>query len=356
MSRIVLRLAVAALLLLLVGLAIAWLGGAFHEKVDDAAGAPRGAAAPRAVGAAVLSDVRLLRVPRVEQAVGSVRAVHETDVASRVLAAVLEIVVRAGDAVERGAVVARLDDDALRARVRQAEAELDSARAVLERARTEADRLGVLIERGAVSKSERDDAETAVRTTQAAAERAQRALDETSAALAHTTIHAPLSGVVVERHVEPGDTVAPGQRILTIYDPEHMQLVAGVRESLARRLRVGAPIPVRIDALDLVCEGTISEIVPRADEVSRTFDVKVTGPCPPGVYSGMFGRLLVPLGEEEVLVAPASAVREIGQLRLVDVAEGGVLRRRAVRLGRVFGDEVEVLAGLRAGERVVLVQ
>jgi multidrug efflux pump subunit AcrA (membrane-fusion protein) len=110
----------------------------------------------------------------------------------------------------------------------------------------------------------------------------------------------------------------------------------------------------------------VSEIVPEAQSASRTFAVKVTGPCPPGVYSGMFGRLLIPLGDEDVLVIPRAAVRRVGQLDIVDVAEpaGGapdgkgrlVLRRRIVQLGRDFDDQVQVLSGLRVDEQVALAQ
>ena len=89
----------------------------------------------------------------------------------------------------------------------------------------------------------------------------------------------------------------------------------------------------------------------------------VTGPCPDGVYAGMFGRLLLPLGEEKVVVIPARAVRRVGQLDLVDVVLGDGARSadtergstlRTVRLGRTLGDEVEVLSGLRVGESVVV--
>ncbi len=352
--RVALKILSGVLLLALVAVAIAWLAGGFHPKVGDDGRAA--AVALRPVGDASLAAVRVRSVPLIEQAVGSVRAVHETAVASRVLAVVLELTVRAGDRVEKGQVVARLDDDALRARKRRAEAELDGALAVLARAETALKRTRSLVEDGAASTSELDDAMTATQTASSIVERARRTLDEAATALGYATIKAPMDGVVIDRATEPGDTVAPGQTILTVYDPTKMELVAGVRESLTSLLAVGDSIAVRIDALGLECEGTISEIVPRAEEASRSFDVKVTGPCPPGVYAGMFGRLLIPLGEEDVVVAPAAAVREVGQLRLVDVADGGVLRRRAVRLGRRFGDEVEVLSGLRVGERVALVR
>jgi hypothetical protein len=123
---------------------------------------------------------------------------------------------------------------------------------------------------------------------------------------------------------------------------------------LAHRLKVGQPIGVRVDALDKVCSGTVSEIVPEAQSASRAFQVKVTGPCPAGIYSGMFGRIIIPLEDEQVLVVPRQAVRNVGQLELVEVIEGGQAFRRAVRTGRTLGKDVEVLSGLRQGEEVAL--
>jgi multidrug efflux pump subunit AcrA (membrane-fusion protein) len=133
-----------------------------------------------------------------------------------------------------------------------------------------------------------------------------------------------------------------------------MQLVASVRESLEQRLQVGQSIGVQLEKFNKQCKGTISEIVPEAQSASRSFQVKVTGPCPPGIYSGMFGRILIPLEEEDVLVIPRRAVQNIGQLELVEVVDHGQVARRSIRTGRTFDDDVEVLSGLQEGEQVVL--
>src|SRR5262249_10914541 len=124
------------------------------------------------------------------------------------------------------------------------------------------------------------------------------------------------------------------------------------RESLAHRLKVGQKIEVQIENFNVQRTGTISEIVPKAESSSRAFQVKITGRCPEGIYSGMFGRILIPLDEEQGLVIPRQAVQSVGQLELVNVAEHGAVSRRAVRLGRTIGEDVEVLSGLRAGESV----
>jgi multidrug efflux pump subunit AcrA (membrane-fusion protein) len=133
-----------------------------------------------------------------------------------------------------------------------------------------------------------------------------------------------------------------------------MQMVVTVRESLAQRLAVGQKVRGRLEALKHDCEATISEIVPEAQAASRSFTVKVTGPCPPGVYSGMFGRIFIPLEDEELVVVPTAAVFKVGQLDMVDVVVDGTVRRRSVQLGRKLDRDYEVLAGLTPGEKVVL--
>ena len=168
------------------------------------------------------------------------------------------------------------------------------------------------------------------------------------------TVRSPLDGIVTDKKIDVGDMVTPGQVLLTLFDPKQMQLVASVRESLAYKLQIGQNIGVQVEVLKKICSGTVSEIVPEAQSASRTFQVKVTGPCPAGIYTGMFGRILIPLQEEQVLVIPRRAVRNVGQLELVDVMENGQVNRRAIRTGRPIEDDVEVLSGLSEGEEVVV--
>lgn len=338
-------------------LLLLWLAGFFEVKIGP--GHAEAAAAERPVGAARLVEARLVKMPAIETAVGTVRAVHETALAAKILAKVETVNVQAGQRVARGDVLLQLDDEDLEARARQAAAAVEAAEARLEQARFEHERVKALFERGNETRLELDRRETALRAAQAELEQARQALRETETNVAYAVIRSPIDGVVIDKQVEAGDTATPGQVLLTLYDPDRMQLVASVRESLTQRLEVGQQIAVRIDALHRTCDGTISEIVPEAESASRTFQVKVTGPCPPGVYSGMFGRLLIPLDAEDVLLIPRAAVRKVGQLDVVEVAageQGGALtlRRRSVQLGRSFDDDVEVLAGLRPGERVAV--
>lgn len=342
---------VALVFLLVVVLLMMWLMGVFHSKVSGmASDTPQS----RPIGNARLEPARLIRVPASETAVGSIRAVHETSAASKLLAKVVAVNVKAGQVVRKDDVLVQLDDTQLKARRQQASASTDAARAAYEQAKIEMDRVQQLFKQNAASQIELDRIETAFKSAAAELQRAEQGLKEADTFLSYTSILSPMDGIVVDKKVDAGDTAQPGQVLLTLYDPTRMQLVASVRESLAQRMKVGNNIGVRVDSLSLDCEGQISEIVPESESASRTFSVKVIGPCPPGVYAGMFGRLVIPLDEEEVLVIPQSAVRRVGQLEVVDVADGDGLKRRAVQLGRSLGEQVQVLSGLREGEKVAV--
>jgi len=344
--------------LVVVVLLMVWLAGGFHRKIDRSSSQSQAASGPPSEpsAGAETAQVRLMQVPRVEQAVGTVRAVHETAVAAKLLAKIMEVNITAGQTVHKGDVLIRLDDEDLAARVEQAQSSASAARSARDQARIEYDRIRQLMEQAAASQIEWDRVQSALKTAEAELQRAEQAVNESRTVFGYATIRAPLDGVVIDKRVEVGDTATPGQILLTLYDPTRMQLVASVRESLTRRLQVGQTIGVNIETIGHTCDGQVSEIVPEAEAASRTFLVKVTGPCPPGVYTGMFGRLLIPLDDESVLVIPRSAVEQVGQLELVQVVEDDRLRRRAVKLGRHLGDEVEVLSGLREGERVVVRQ
>ncbi len=235
------------------------------------------------------------------------------------MARVLEVNVVAGKAVQAGDVLVRLSDEEQQSRVRQAEADRDLREAEYRLAKNDLDRASQLVRSQAISQSEFDAARTRLQTTDAYLNRASRAVEEAKVYLDYTTVVAPFSGTVVDKAVQPGDTVSPGQTLLTLYDPHQMQLVANVRESLALKLKVGQQLPAELETLGLKCFATVSEVVPKADTSSRSFEVKVTGPCPDGVYSGMFGRLLLPLENEQLLLVPAQA---IGSSRTTDFCSG----------------------------------
>jgi RND family efflux transporter MFP subunit len=350
------------ILLSLVGLiilvvVIAWLSGVFKPKV-----VPGRVDADRPVAEGEVVPVETRTLAEVTRAVGTIRAVHETEVGSRLLAPVEAVHVTAGQRVSEGEVLVELDEADLLARKRQAESTLDARQARLTKVADDLEKVQRLHERGAATEQELTDARRAVEIAQAEVANAEQQLAEVQTQLDYATIRAPFDAVVIEKLVEAGDLARPGDTLVTLYDPDRLQLVAPVPERLALGLSVGDTIEVEIEAIDMRCHGEVSEIVPQASPASRSLLVKVTGPCPPGVYSGMFGRMMIPSGERQQLLVPVTAVRRVGQLEMVQAVreegaeEGGrqlVARRHFVRTGARINDLVEVLSGLEPGDRVL---
>lgn len=342
-------------------LALAAVGLAALVLWQSGAGRPRepgltGTAGPVRRAAAELPTVAVVRrtVAQTAEAVGTVRAVVSTTVSSKATGRVRELRVRAGERIERGQVLVVLSGEEARARVAQARAGLAAAEAASAEADRDYDRFRQLAAEQAATRRELEAAEARARVAQARVREARSALREAEALASDLVVRAPLTGVVADTQIDPGELAVPGRSLLTLYDPRRLRLEAFVREELGRRLAPGEPVEVSIDALGATLDGSIEVVVPQADPASRAFLAKVALAPHPALYPGMFGRLRFPIGSTEILAVPRRAVQLIGQLETVEVVEGGAVRTRQVRTGKAYGEVVEILAGLDAGERVVL--
>lgn len=347
------RLVEGAVGVALLMLAVLWLSGWFGARVAPGSVEPparRMAPDDRVVAAELREE------PATEWTSGTVASARRTAVSSRVLARIERIAVRAGSVVEEGDLLVVLDDRDLRARLGEVEEQLRAARARLELAEISHQRAEELYRQGVGTKQRLDQATSELRSARAAVRALERALEEARAARSHTRIHAPVSGRVVDRLAEPGDTALPGQPLLRIYDPTLLRVEVPVRESLAVDLRLGQGLAVEVPALSARLEGTVDELVPFAEPGARTLLVKVRLPRTASrLVAGMYARVGVPAGTLRRVLVPASAVEEIGQLEFVEVVDPeGRLERRLVTTGGRLGEDVEVLSGLRAGERVRL--
>ncbi len=329
-----------------------YMSGAFRAKVEPGTIVPPVNLATDQPKAVVH---RIVDVER-NEVVGTLRAVRRAEVSPKVMATVEEVTVRAGDTVKKGDVLVRLDDRDQRARLEQAEQQVLAAEANLERAENDYNRFKDLLEQKVATQQEFDEKAAQYRVAQAELKGAAEAASEAKTMLSYTVIEAPFDGIVVDKLVDIGDTASPGKNLMTLYNPSQLRLEAAVPETLAGGVAVGNPLAVRIDSLDLTLEGTVSEIVPMAEAASRSVLVKVDVLEDPRMVEGQFGRLLIPARERIRYCVPMSAVREVGQLRFVDVVTSeSTIDRRQVTLGEHSEmGRIEVLSGLEAGEVVLL--
>ena len=330
-----------------------------------------------------LSTVMAERVslPRQHEAVGTVKARTDTRVEAQVTGRVLKVLVRPGDKVKAGDELVVLDNQASQARLdrskqaqasatsmtRQARDGLAAAKAAHAKAESTYKRMSTLFDQKVVTAEEVEKAESAylqakaalgqaeqgVAGAEARAREAGKVVEEAAIGLGYTTITAQEPGEVAKRLVEPGDLAFPGKELLSLQTGGSLQLEAMVRESLIGRVSLHDALSVKVTALgDGLLSGEVVEIEPLADPVTRSFLVKVRLPEEPGLYPGMFGRLLVPLGREEVVLVPREAVTRVGQLETVLVETGKGWQPVYVRTGRTHEGRVEVLSGLSGGEKI----
>lgn len=319
--------------------------------------------------------------PSIYEATGTVRARTSTVIAARLLGYVREVKVQAGDRVREGQLLVTLDARDLDVNSRRAEAALDEvrssapeadsavtgAKAQLDLAQTTFNRMQDLWNKKSISNQEFDEASARLKSAQAAYEmarsrrtqldaqaaRVQQEVRVTDVARSYAEIVAPFAGIVTAKSVDPGTLAQPGAPLLTIEREGAYRLEASVEESRLPAIRVGQPVSVALNGLDRTLEARVSEIVPAVDAASRSYTVKIDLPAVPALRSGAFGRALFSLGSRSPLTIPAAAVTERGQLQSVLVAENGVAHTRMITTGQKATDQMEVLSGLTAGEKVI---
>lgn len=336
--------AIAGLLLV-----IAWMAGAFRDKVEPGV-APAGSGQPPAGAAAVMAE----EVELTEPVPATISARQATTISSRIIARITRIHVRAGDTVNQGQLLLELERSDLESRLSQARERVHAVRARLTEAKLSLERAQNLHAQGLVAKAALDEARASHDSLNAELATAERAVEEAQVAISYTNIISPIDGRVIDRFAEPGDTASPGTRLLSLYNPLSLRIEAAVRESLALPLQLGQPLTVEIPALERRLGSQIEELVPAADPGSRSFLVKAHVEYQEDLLPGMYARLLIPAGTERRLLVPASLTRRYGQLDMVWVWRDGSAERRFVRLGRQDpAGRVEVLSGLREGELLV---
>ncbi|MGA3092912.1 MAG: efflux RND transporter periplasmic adaptor subunit [Terriglobales bacterium] len=345
------------------------LAGASLAGCSNSNEKTRTAPSPETVRDIPVLAVQQANVPDLLEAVGTVRAAQTSDAASQMMGTIVEIRAHEGDYVQRGQVLAVTDDSQPRAAVDRATAaelaaqqQLVGADSDLALAESTLERYQTLFEKKSVSSQEFDEVKARQQAAlahrdmaKAGQAQAQAALSQARASLDYTRIRAPFDGVVTEKKADSGTLASPGMTIFTVEDVRRYRLEATVNENDIQYVRTGEQVSVVIDALDNAdLRGKVVQIVPAADAASRTFLVKIDLPTDTRLRSGLFGRAQFSRGERRVLMIPRSAVVDRGQLQGIYVLDQNkVASLRYITLGKASGAEVEVLAGLQDGERLV---
>jgi RND family efflux transporter MFP subunit len=350
---------------LLVGLALLIAGGgttAVALKLGKSDQAARKDIAPLEFTARDLVQVAPHRLAVELTFPGNVQAVAQTTVRAKLSAEVRRVLVREGDRVSAGQVIAEFDTSQLRAQMAERAAALESARAQMAQSERTRESNAQLIKQNFISQSAFDTADAAHRAQAANVEAAQAQMAQIQLQLADAVVRAPIAGQIARRNVQPGEKVGFDAPLMTIVDLAELEVQAQAPVSDVAQVARGAQVGIEIEGLaDRNFAGVVERINPAAEPGSRTIHVYVSlknERMDQGwlLKAGMFARVHLHVGgDREVAALPLSAIRADSGQPSVWVIADGKLARRTVELGR--RDEraqlVEIVSGVTPTDRVL---
>jgi RND family efflux transporter MFP subunit len=288
---------------------------------------------------------------------GTLQALKQSTVAAQVGGNVVQLAVKAGDRVKAGALLARIDARELQTGMAVGEAGVAQAAASLAQAQQNLNRTRELRAQGFISQAALDLAQTQSDAAQASHRQAQAGRSQASLTLSFAHVTAPFDAIVLSTQVEAGDLAMPGRPLVTLYAPDRLRAVVQVPLSRAGTARAATTTEVALPDGRLVAP-TLRTELPGTDAVSQTVEwrldlppAQTTGLTPGQPVQVRFAGGASTAGAGR-LVVPQGAVLQRGELTAVYVAQGERFLLKAVRLGARQGEGVEVLAGLKAGERI----
>jgi len=289
---------------------------------------------------------------------GLVEAPDVSFVAAEVPGLLVELEVREGERVERGAVLAKLRPRQIELALEAAKARLDEARSREKLAKRQLERSRELFAFEVISNDELDDSETELDAWRARAAQESAAIAQLEDRLSQTVIRAPFRGVVARELADLGEWVAVGDPLFELVSLDDLRVDVPVPEQHFATIAPGAAAEVRFEALPgEVLTGRIAAIIPRAGEQARSFPVKVAIPNPGGrIAVGMLAEVLLPTrGARQGTIVPKDAVVSSGrESTLFVVGEGDVVRRVPVTLGQGVSGWIEVDGNVQPGDKVVM--
>src|SRR5690606_22741323 len=318
-------------------------------------------AASLLLGSTAFAELRTVTVqadgqPSTSGHEGVVQAIRQTLITAQVAGAVQEIRVQVGDRVGAGQVLLRLDARAAEQSASASAAQVRAAQAVEQEAERELARQRQLLEADYISQAAFDRAEARHKAARAEAAALRAAAEASRTQSDFYVLRAPYDGVVSAIPVSLGDMAMPGRPLLTLYDPTALRVSVQVPQAVAASAPAELSARLELAGLDTPVTPRRVQWLPSVDPTTHTVELRLELPAELRVLPGTFARARLNLtGESDRLYIPRTAVLRRAELTAVYVLDAQQRPRlRQVRLGPQQGDQVEVLSGLAAGERVAL--
>lgn len=292
------------------------------------------------------------------EAIGTLNPDEDVMVSSEIGGILRSVRVDEGTEVSRGMTLAMISDTDYRLEVKRAEAALRQAEATLANTRLEYQRKEALYREELVTKQQFDDVSTRLSLAAAEMEKARATLSLAGEKLSKTSIYSPLNGVIKEKKVSAGDYVKDGTPLFEIIRVDPLKLNFTVNEKDVGKIKVGQDVSFKIDTIpDKVFAGRVSIVYPHLEERTRTLQVEAKVPNSHRLLKpGLFVKVTVYTGDlKDVIVVPITSILyEEAKISLF-IVEGDRAREKEVKIGRKYGELLEIVEGLQGKEMVVVV-
>ena len=295
---------------------------------------------------------------------GKIEAENSANLSTRMMGYVTKVHVKVGQNVKAGQLLVSVNSTDLQAKKAQVDASIIQAQAAYNNAKKDYDRFVNLFAQQSASQKELDDMTARYEMAKAGLEAAKQMRNEIQAQFSYSNITAPFSGVVTNTFVKEGDMANPGMPLVSVEGASQLQVTAMVSESDIAQVKQGMNVKVNIKSLNKIVTGNVSEVSLSAKNTGGQYLVKVNlNQTDKSILSGMFVNVQFPVeksktvstnSSDRVLIPTAALVKQ-GQLTgIYTVGSNNVAILRWLRIGKTFGDQVEVLSGLTANEAYIV--
>lgn len=288
---------------------------------------------------------------------GTIKAVRSAVVKARVAGELQGLVVREGDTVQAGALLAQIDPTEYAARLQQAQLQADAAKTQVEIAQRAFDNNQALVKQGFISATSLDTSAASLAGAQASYRAALAGADVARKALEDTHLRAPLAGLVSQRLAQPGERVSVDARIVEIVDLARLELEATVTPAESVAVRIGQTAQITVEGMTQAVKASVVRINPSTSAGSRAVTVYLALDPTPGLRHGLYAQGALQLGSQQGLAVPLTAVRTDKPAPYVQVLSNGTVAHANVTLGsrsEVDGQTLVAVTGLAEGSQVLV--
>ena len=290
---------------------------------------------------------------------GKIQATNSADLSTRMMGYVNSVHVNVGDKVRKGQLLVSINNSDLQAKRAQVNAGITEATAAFNNAQKDYNRFKNLFADNSASQKEMDDMTANFEMAKARLESANQMKNEVNAQFAYSNITAPFSGTVTSKNVEAGNMANPGMPLISIETPGHFEVMAMVPETEISEIKKGTTVDVLVKSINQILKGQVTEVSTSAKNTGGQYLVKIDlDKTDANILSGMFTTVQFPIERKAastMVLIPIQAIITNGQLSGVyTVSQSNTALLRWLRLGRTFGNQVEVLSGLNSEEAYVV--